>query len=65
MPHAKRNSPASVGVNSTAVVRYAGRLALTLKSGITTREVHSPPSRRSNMIRTGIPGRTPSITPGL
>ena len=65
IPHAKRYSPVSVGRNSTAVVRNAGSAALTLKSGMTTREVHSPLSCRSNRSLTGTPGRTPSITSGL
>ena len=65
MPQANRNSPAWVGVNSTGVVLNAGKAALIRKSGITTREVHSPLSLRSNRSRTGMPGRTPSITAGL
>ena len=58
MPQAKSNSPLRSGISSTVVRSKAGSAALTPKSGKRTREVHSPVSRRSKVIRSG----TPSLT---
>jgi hypothetical protein len=51
----KPNVPASTGRSSTVADPFAGSEALTPKSGKTTREVHSPDSRRVNTNRTGTP----------
>ncbi len=64
MPQAKPKEPGRSGLSRTVVRVWAGRPAPTSRSGKTTREVHSPASRRSKTNSAGVPWRT-LITSGL